>query len=34
MWKLTTLRLAKRHSHSDVLVSISELDCVYTVEEF
>ena len=29
-----SLRLAKRHSHSDVLVSISELDCVYTVEEF
>ena len=29
-----SLRLPKRHPHSDVLVSVSGLDCVYTVEEF
>ena len=29
-----SLRLAKRQPHADVLVAVSGLDCVYTVEEF
>ena len=29
-----SLRLPKHQPHSDVLVSVSGLDCVYTVEEF
>ena len=29
-----SLRLPRHQPHSDVLVSVSGLDCVYTVEEF
>lgn len=29
-----SLRLPKRHPHAEILVSVSGLDCVYTVEEF